>query len=145
MNATQFFKYAATFAGGAAGGAYAQHKLTQQQVYRDPAFLAILDVALQDVSESDIAQLVNLSPNRLRDWAMAPKALRPALLTKWASEPEVSSLENLANTLGHAADDIDAFRAERAAARKKKWRFRWFALAALWLGVLVIIFAFPHS
>lgn len=102
MNAEQFIKYFAAFA----GGAYAQHKATEHRVFRDPEFLAILDAALQGVSESDIEQLVNLSPSRLRDWAMAPKAMRPALLKKWASEPEISVDEYLAAKLESDTEEL---------------------------------------
>ncbi len=141
MNATQFIKYAATFA----GGAYAQHKLAQQQVFRDPGFLSILDAALQDVEEDDIEQLVNLSPNRLRDWAMAPKVMRPALLKKWVSEPEESLAEQVARSFNELADKIP----ERKEISPGFWKtsFRehpvltWILVATTVFGVVTISIA----
>jgi len=82
MDAKQFIKYAGVFA----AGAYTQHKYVQHQVFRDPGFLSLLDAALVTAKKEDIEQLVFLEPARLRDWVMAPEALRPALLRKWAIE-----------------------------------------------------------
>lgn len=92
MNARELIKYAATFA----AGAYAQHKYTQHQVFRDPAFLAILDEALTHATEADIGKIIRLDPEKLRDWAMAPPRLKGPLLEKWAKEGQDNTpfLEN---------------------------------------------------
>ena len=134
MNATQFIQYAATFA----GGAYAQHKLTQQQVFRDPGFLSILDAALQDVKESDIEQLVNLSPNRLRDWAMAPKVMRPALLKKWASEPQDKLAEQIARSIDELAQKIPESEEINAGFWKSNFRRAPIATILLFIGIIVL-------
>lgn len=84
MDAREFIKYAAAFA----VGAYTQHKYIQHQVFRDPAFISILDVALQNTKNEDIDKLIYLEPDQLRDWVMAPDTFRPKLLQKWADEKQ---------------------------------------------------------
>ena len=103
MDTKQFLKYAGMFA----AGAYAQHKYTQHQVFRDPGFIAVLDAALEGVPQEEIDELVRLSPDRLRDWAMAPRTMRPALLRKWKLEPSISPLQRLDDKLKPVADWLE--------------------------------------
>ncbi len=149
MNATEFIKYAATFA----AGAFTQHKYTQHQVFRDPGFLAVLDNALTDATEADLERIVRLDPDRLRDWAMAPPRLRGPLLNKWAQEDQehVPVLEKavLAFIGAESREEAEAIvsQKEEALRRRKStgfWRSTWTdrrGLAISWIVLLIFIVA----
>jgi hypothetical protein len=87
VDAKEFIKYAALLT----TGAYAQHRYSQHQVFRDPGFLSVLDAALKNATKEEVEQIVNLKPDQIRDWAMAPTILRPKLIEKWASEKQQES------------------------------------------------------
>jgi hypothetical protein len=126
MKAKEFIKYAAIFA----TGAYTQHKYTQNQVFRDPGFLELFDVALQKATKEDIDQLIYLEPDQLRDWVMAPELFRPKLLEKFATLKQQITFKTQ-----QAAEDDELIKADDRRKIKRLIIFLPLALFGVMVGI----------
>jgi len=138
MNATEFIKYAALFA----AGAYTQHKYTQHQVFSDPSFLALLESALQDSTQEDIDKLVDLEPEKLKDWVMAPKPFRARLLTKFYQEQQQANqaLRRQMEDMKKRVDEVREIKKLPWYSRRRIERY-WLTDWPLWIACFLMIIA----
>lgn len=65
------------------------------RLMEDTEFKGQLEIAIQDLPEDEVARVVHLSPEQLREWVKAPQRMRQHVLAKYL-DPKVDYRQSLA-------------------------------------------------
>jgi len=100
--------------------------------------LALLESALQDSTQEDIDKLVDLEPEKLKDWVMAPKPFRARLLTKFYQEQQV--LRRQMEDMKKRADEVREIKKLPWYSRRRIER-DWPTDGPIWIACFLMIIA----
>ena len=101
------------------GGYAGSSQRTVRMALTDEEFRAAYELALLDLPPDDLDQIAHLSNARVREFVLAPAALRPHLLKKWRDEKP--PLQRLREGIKQINDERKTKREAEAAARRAEW------------------------